>query len=214
MFGHKWEHAEATIIAIHQKAAIGDPEGSRTRFEFAADVRPADGEPFRAMLKDKMLGNTFRIPAVGEIVPVLVDVKDGKAKFDFDDPRLNLQAKRKGQEAEFEAVMNAAPGTSASPAAPPAAGAVPADLAAMVEALRGAGQAPGQAGPVVVPLAGDPAEQIKALMETLGGASRQVAPDDASGVAGRIATLDSLRQAGVLSDDEYAAQRQRILDEI
>jgi hypothetical protein len=55
------------------------------------------------------------------------------------------------------------------------------------------------------------AEAILARDAQTGLPGTPQAPGDA---AGRLQELDALKQQGVLNDDEYAAQRKRILDSI
>lgn len=75
-----------------------------------------------------------------------------------------------------------------------------------------------QPGSVFVAPAGQPpgaapmsAEAILARDAQTGLPSMQPAPGDATG---RLGELDALHKQGVVSDDEYAAQRKRILDSI
>jgi hypothetical protein len=85
--------------------------------------------------------------------------------------------------------------------------------------LGGAGAAeaggPGFALPGSLPGTQPPApmsaEQILARDAPTGLPSMPPVPGDA---AGRLQELDALKQQGVLTDDEYAAQRKRILDSI
>lgn len=85
-------------------------------------------------------------------------------------------------------------------------------LTAVTDMLRTTAAQPTQDGQQihVIPLSSDPGEQLNALMETL-TSHRRTAPNEPTD---RIAKLDALRQRGVLTDDEYTTQRQRILDEI
>jgi hypothetical protein len=85
--------------------------------------------------------------------------------------------------------------------------------AAVLAAIRDAAQAAGKDGRQarIISLSGDDApSQLGALMETL-GARRDATETDA---ADRLAELDTLRQRGLLTDEEFAAQRQRILGSI
>lgn len=75
-----------------------------------------------------------------------------------------------------------------------------------------------QPGSVFVASAGQPpgaapmsAEAILARDAQTGLPSMQAAPGDATG---RLGELDALHKQGVVNDDEYAAQRKRILDSI
>jgi hypothetical protein len=70
---------------------------------------------------------------------------------------------------------------------------------------------PGFALPGATPPPPMSAEAILARDAEAGQPGTQPAPGDASG---RLQELDALKQQGVLNDDEYAAQRKRILDSI
>jgi hypothetical protein len=70
---------------------------------------------------------------------------------------------------------------------------------------------PGFALPGATPPPPMSAEAILARDAEAGLPGTQPAPGDASG---RLQELDALKQQGVLNDDEYAAQRKRILDSI
>jgi hypothetical protein len=73
------------------------------------------------------------------------------------------------------------------------------------------GSAPGFAPPGAPTPAPESAEAILASDAQAGLPGVQPARGDA---AGRLQELDALKQHGVLNDDEYAAQRKRILDSI
>lgn len=123
MFGRDWESGQATIVAVRfVLTGFGGSTGSRA--EFIADVQPEGTTPaFRATFKGPLKGRKFRVPDVGEVVPVEFHAKSMEVKIDTSDPTFRLDAERKHEEEEFEAIATAAPG-SAVPGAPPD-GAVP-----------------------------------------------------------------------------------------
>jgi hypothetical protein len=87
------------------------------------------------------------------------------------------------------------------------ANAPPGSVAVQIGGSTGPGFAlPGATTPVP-----GSAEAILARDAQAGMPAMQTAPGDA---AGRLQELDALKQQGVLNDDEYAAQRKRILDSI
>jgi hypothetical protein len=133
MFGHDWEPGTATIVAVHVKSTTGD--GLVSIHEFAADITPASGAPFRTLLEEPTIATDFWAPGVGDVVKVQVDVKREKAKFDKADPKISFKAHQHGDDARFEATLAAAPAA----AVPTASASIPdraADVAAQIERLK------------------------------------------------------------------------------
>ena len=93
--------------------------------------------------------------------------------------------------------------------------AVPANVPPGSAAMQIGGSTAVSGGPgFALPGAAPPpmsAEAILARDAVTGLPGTQQAPDDASG---RLQELEALKEQGVLNDDEYAAQRKRILDSI
>ncbi len=85
MFVHSWNPATATIVARHFKES-GDTTG---KWEYVADVSPANGPPFRTTLKQPPFMNHVVRLAVGQTVTVLADATHQDAKFDRSDPQIN-----------------------------------------------------------------------------------------------------------------------------
>jgi hypothetical protein len=201
MFGKKdLEPGEAAIVERHIKHH-GGGIGVNNLDEWVADVRPHDGEPFRAVIPLPNLALDFREPDAGDVVAVLIDRKTRAVHFDKSDPRLSLKAQHAAADQRFTETLGAGP-TDAGALAPPGAGASlvgfdnvhvvdGADAASLLQAI----------------LSGDGATRDSALAD-----ARQIA--HGPGVADRLAELDRLRDAGALSPEEHAAQRQRIISAI
>jgi len=66
LFGKDWVPGTATIVAVHVKSTTGD--GMVTIKEFAADVVPESGAPFRALLQEPRIATNFWAPSVGDVV--------------------------------------------------------------------------------------------------------------------------------------------------
>jgi hypothetical protein len=103
MFGHHWEPAQATIVATHIKKTTGD--GDVSIREFAADIVPASGTPFRTLLQEPTIATDFWPPSVGDVVRVQADVGRQKAKFDKSDPNISHKARKAAIEAQFQSTL-------------------------------------------------------------------------------------------------------------
>lgn len=233
MFGSRWDKAEATIVAS-LPTYTGD--GTTVSYEYVADVRPASGDPaFRATLKEPRILIDFWRPNIGDVVSVLVKSTD-KVKFDKDDPRLSAKAVEARRRQTFGAIANQSFQEARNQeVGSPVGGGLPANLTELMAAqFSQFGLQPGTGQPgAQVFSAGDP-NQTQAAVERLraagmGGLADQIAQatqfataaqfgtpaqQPAADPAARLAKLENLRDQGLMSDQEYAAQRQRILDEI
>jgi hypothetical protein len=215
MFGASWGHGEATIVARNTKYS-GD--GTVATHEFVADVRPADGTMFRATIHEPTIATDFWPPSIGDVVSVLIKSKDGKVKFDKDDERLSMKAYEARAKLAFAAAQNQLPGTGVAPAqpwgvAPSAASPGPVPDAVMAK-LAQLGITPGT--PMQVVNGG--AAQAQAILAAFGmSGSLPPAPGPApvaEPAEARLERLANLLQQGLLSEDEYATQRQRIISEL
>lgn len=159
-------------------------DGLVTTSEYIADVRKANAAPFRATIQEPTIATSFWPPRIGDVVSVLVDSKSGKVKFDKDDPRLNAKARMQEQKQRFEATGAQSHGSPA--------------------AVRDGSPPLASWG-----FAGDP-EQARAAIEALRAARSSATAEPAD----RLAKLEALKERGLLTDEEYASQRQRILDAI
>jgi|SRR4051794_9346140 hypothetical protein len=230
MFGGQWEKAEATIVASLPKYT-GD--GSTATYEFVADVRPAGGaEPFRATLKEPTIAIDFWPPSIGDVVSVLVKT-NGKVKFDKADPRISAKAFEARRKQAFEAAQHQPYQADPDFGSPESAAgdfqglqslqsfqgvqvfgaADPSQLRAAADQLRAAGLG-ALADQMTHQLADQTADQ--APDRTATGTAEPDRPEPGSGddPATRLARLENLRDRGLLSDEEYAAQRQRILNDL
>lgn len=205
MFGSQWDKAEATIVARDAKFS-GD--GSVATYTYIADVRLPSGEVFRATIQEPTIATDFWSPNVRDVVSVLVKSKDRKVKFDKDDERLSVKAYEAAQKKAFEAKLNQAPGTSPTATTPMGAGTsqLPDSVAAQLAKL---GIDPTAATQVYTANAA----QAQAAMAAFTQAA-QAAPTPVASPEDRLAKLKDLNDRGLLSADEYAQQRQRILDEL
>jgi hypothetical protein len=217
MFGSSWDTGEATIVARNTKFT-GD--GTTATHEYVADIRPAEGAPFRATIHEPTIATDFWPPSIGDVVSVLIKSKDKKVKFDKDDERLSAKAFRTGRDLAFEAAQNQPVGSpvgSTQPwgmGGPAASGALPDAVMAKLAQL---GIAPGSPMQVV----GRDSAQGQAVLGAFGvspGAAGVPTAGDMPGAAptaeSRLARIAALHQQGLLTDAEYATQRERIISEL
>jgi hypothetical protein len=219
MFGHNWEPGQAKIVAARQIASRPpDPETGQDRnsYEYVADVQPATGGAlFRTVMTEP-----FDIPVwlnatiVGTTVPVKCDPKREQAKFDTKAVaarnKAQKEAVKQAQQAQFDAMVNAAPGTNS----PVGAGALNsrgggalADILQQATAdpegfrARMLGQAQGSGASAFVMTPGGLAPP--------GTPAQGPSTDDAD----RLSKLADLHDRGVLTDAEFAAEKAKILGE-
>lgn len=133
MFGHHWEPAQATIVATHMKSTSSD--GRATTYEFAADVVPASGPPFRALLQEPKIALDFWPPKVGDVVRAYADVAHQKAKFDKSDPKISYKAHKAGTDAQFQSALSQ-PASAAPAASVPERSAAAAERIAELKSLK------------------------------------------------------------------------------
>lgn len=202
MFGQDWDKGEATIVARDAKFT-GD--GSVATYTYVADVRLSSGETFRATIHEPTIATDFWAPGVRDVVSVLVKPKGRKVKFDKDDPRLSVRAYDAARKKAFEDAQGQPAGTT--PAATPTTWASSTELPDAVAARLA--QLGLDAGTPMQVFTGDSAQGQAALAALAhAGAAAVQSPDV------RLAQLQALHDRGVLTADEYAEQRHRILDEI
>ena len=198
MFGGDWDKAEASIVARDAKFT-GD--GMTATYTYVADVRLASGETFRATVHEPTIATDFWAPSIGDTVSVLVKQKDRKVKFDKDDDRMSVKAYQAAKKKAFEAAQQQPTGTP--PAAWAASAGVPDDVAQKLAALGISGGTPMQV------FSADSAQAQAAMAAFTHPAATAVEPPEA-----RLQNLQTLKDRGLLTAEEYAAQRQRILEEI
>lgn len=231
MLGRRWEPGKATIVAEAELASVD----GYSAVQWVAEVQPDSGAPaFRAELKPPLKNRTFNPPGKGAVVRVKFDPKSLHAKFDTSDPSLDLGSVREQEQKDFNAALAAVPGTAAPSSS---AGAQRQDGSAADE-LSGA---LGEVSAAVAGVAGatsDVSETLAAITRAKaagdreevdrlkaefarrdgggagssgavggGGASRV----DASDPLERLDRLAGLRDRGVLTDEEFAAEKAKIL---
>lgn len=217
MLGRSWKPAQATVVAVRGSNVTG---GLLPHYEYVLDVSPADGDPpFRGTLV------SIYVWGVGDVVPVVCDLKRKKVSFSEAERRAQKTAQLKAGEPAWDAVREAAPGT---PAASPPGGtgglgtaglaAESAELAARAKEFRETMAAVGRAK-----AAGDTAEMERLKAElTSRLAARAAAParqaaggfapsGEASDPLDRLEKLADLHQRGVLTDAEFATEKSKIL---
>ena len=95
-------------------------------YDYIADVTPDDGTAvFRATFTEMFEGDTERRPLVEEQARVRFDAKHEQVEFDRDALWNEAKASQASSSDQFEAIANAAPGTSVDPGAPGLLGAAP-----------------------------------------------------------------------------------------
>ncbi len=218
MFGASWDRGEATIVARNAKYS---GSGSTATYEFVADIHPTDAAPFRATIHEPTIATDFWPPNVGDVVSVLIKSKDNKVKFDKDDQRLSVKAYEARTKQAFAEMQNRPLGTPAtenqawSIAGSATGSALPESVIAKLSQL---GIAPG----VPMQVLGRDSAQAQELLAAFGAgsfATDVAAPGVAPGVASpsveaRLVRISALRQQGLLTDAEYATQRERIISEL
>jgi hypothetical protein len=198
MFGRGWEPGQATIVALKEVRSVGSDATSALggpklkTYDFVADVQPDGGGPvFRTVVHEPFDERHWRRPGVGDAVPVKCDPKRQTAKFDTGEATTGSKAqkesekgRRAAQAAQFDAMVNAAPGTPV----PSTAGQRRDDMGAFGD------------DPELAQLG-----ELEAEEHAAGGKSQ--------GRLGALAQLADLHDRGVLSDLEFAAEKQKILSE-
>ena len=197
MFGHDWEKADATIVARDGKFS-GD--GAVVSYTYAADVRLSSGEMFRATVHEPTIATDFWAPNIGDVVSVLVRSKDRKVKFDKDDPRLSAHVQRATRQQDFQTMQQQPAGT---PVPITASTELPEEVARKLAQLGVVLDGPAQ---VFTADSAQAHEILAALTHATGSAAET--PET------RLLELQALRDKGLVTDEEYAEQRRRILGEI
>lgn len=239
MFGRGWNDAEATIVErrlVSQDTHVGGVVGQTVKvYEYIAEVRPVDGsEPFRAVMQEPFNAIHFKAPMAGQVVRVKynhAERGEHKVKFDRDDrgtyEDLPGQADKKAvraahsaeAQAAWDATLNAPPDSAPNSSGGPAS-------------ASGRSAAGGQRGDQPDPQVrrarvavrearrrGDTAEveRLTTELEQLEHGSTHARSRNIPGaesIEQRLAKLQQLRDDGVLTPEEYTAQRQRILDSL
>jgi hypothetical protein len=203
---NKWVKGKAKVIAVDRHSTtFSDGAPAVTVDGFVLEVQPADGEPFRANVEPAgfnhallhVESSNFRHPVEGEIVSVEYDPESRAVRFDMSDPALQAKASRHAREdaehAAYEDALNAPLGAHAIQGAP-------------VEALAGLGDL----GDLKARLLQMAAQNPGAVIDLR---SSQPPTGQASDPVDRLAKLADLKDRGVLTDAEFAAEKAKILGE-
>jgi hypothetical protein len=201
MFGHDWDKAEASIVA---RNADYTGDGTVATYTFVADVRMPSGESFRATFEEPTIAIDFWPPSIGDVVSVLVRPKDHKVKFDKDDERISRKAFERNKNQAFAAAQQ-------QPAGTPIAAWTPNELPDGLKAKLAQMGIAGGAQPQVF---GADSAQAQAILAALTHSGTPAAAPVEAGPEARLVQLKSLHDRGLLTAEEYAEQRQRILDEL
>ncbi len=212
MFGQDWVKAEARIVA-RDSDYTGD--GSVASHTFVADVLLPNEETLRATVNEPTIATDCWPPSIGDVVSVLVRSRDHKVKFDKDDDRISAKAFREAQKRAFGAAQQQPLGTL------PTGYAASAQLPdAIADTLAQLGVSPGTQ-PQVFTAGSAQAQAALAAFTQFGQLGGQLGAPDSGQLTGqtptteaRLAQLEKLREHDLLTVEEYAEQRQRILDEI
>ncbi len=96
MFGRKWDRIEGRVIESEVAHSSRSERGHRTtQWQYVVEYS-VDGEPRRAKVKQAayLIGGAMKMinPPKGARVPLLLNRRSGKVRFDADDPRINEKA--------------------------------------------------------------------------------------------------------------------------
>ena len=221
MLGRSWKPAQATVVAVRDSNVKA---GLSPTYEYVLDVSPADGEPpFRGTLV------SIYVWSVGDVVPVLCDLKRKKVSFDEAERDARKAAGLKAGQRAWDAVREAAPGTPPPPATGPdgpgrGAGAIVTDLSATVAELSaGTADLSGAVGAIKrAKASGDTAEverlkgELTRRLAARAASARQAAgglarSGEASDPLDRLEKLADLHERGALNDAEFATEKAKLL---
>lgn len=216
VFGRRgdWQKIEGRILASeHTGWRASHGVGGQKKYVVEYGV---GGTTKRVELKQVMGLNSFKMvsPWVGSTVPLLFNERSGKVEFDIDDPRIAynsgefLKEDSKAVRDAYKAALKGATGGSTTPGGTQAAEEhlinqpdpqVRRARVALREARRKRDTAEVQ--------------RLRAELEQLehGNTHARVGNTPGAGsIEQRLAKLQQLRDSGVLTPEEYTAQRQRI----
>jgi hypothetical protein len=205
MFGEKWEPATATIVA--KKWKTGDME-SGSIYEFVADVQANSGAPaFRTEMHKPALTNrvSFRDPNDGQTVRAEANAKKQQARFDMADPNLTTKHAFDADKDNFEAAKAGAVGTTPASPVDALAGEDP-RLQLLRVRIKTATMQGNQAE---VDRLTEVVRKVEAGELPMPGS----APAPAADPLDRLMKLADLHAAGALTDEEFAQQKAKILEQ-
>ena len=231
MFGRGWETGQATIVALKEIRSVGTDDYTGRKFksyEYVADVRPdGGGAVFRTVMHEPFDERVWRQPSVGDVVLVQCDPRRQKAKFDTAAMTARDEAQKEAtkteQAAQFDAMVNAPPGSTA-PSPVRDVQSPLADISATVSRLSAA---TGEVSETIAAIqraraSGNLAEveRLKAEFQSRAQEDAVAAHQAAAGLAPqaaasdpleRIQKLADLHDRGALTDAEFAAEKAKIL---
>jgi hypothetical protein len=105
VFGRRWERIEGRVIESEIAHTSRSERGHRTtQWRYVVEYSLDGGEPQRAEVKQVAykLGGSMKMinPPNGSKVPLLLNRRSGKVRFDADDPRINEKAVFEREKAE------------------------------------------------------------------------------------------------------------------
>jgi len=193
MFGHDWVDGQAKIVDRRvTKTSTSENGMTLHSYEYVVDVSVPGKPPFRTTLEDPFLQMDWFYPDVGDVIRVHADVDDQKAKWDRDDPQLSAKwrlgetkEQKDAAKERFDAVASAAPGTPTTT-----------DMG---------GAAAGT---------GFQAYMDPELAELVELEAKEKAGGGQGDASSRLQELQQLKDAGMITDAEFAAKRQAIIESI
>jgi hypothetical protein len=196
MFGIGWKDAEATIVSRRLDGKWTNPDMGEFAnqgvevHEYVVDVRPADGSPpFRALLKEPFNAITFKAPEAGQVVRVKYTAERGaehKVKFDRSDPGTYQNVPGVPDWRHHGNPLKEA------------------NKKAVADAHSGQAEAAWQAT-----LHAAPGSPSPALADTHTSADAVFA-----NVEARMKQLEDQHAQGLISDEQFAAEQAKVIDEI
>jgi hypothetical protein len=212
MFGRAWVKGHGTVVEVLAGQTRSDGTFVTGITDgYIMDIYPEAGEPFRAEVRNAPGHSIFNLRddlKVGETVAVECDLRSKKARLDGSDPDVRskeMWAKQASEKDRREAILQQPPAPdprssgSGDVAIPPSGGTPSAGTAGGFERLLSFKE--------IMATRGDPAA-AEALRSESSETSGQPSIEQ------RLARLQQLRDDGVLTPEEYSAQRQRILDSL
>jgi hypothetical protein len=112
MFGRKWEPITGRVVesAVYKIYGGGDKKPrTETRWKYVVEYQDDGGEPQRVELKQEWGWLTKRMINVSGSVPLLLDRRSGKVRFDWKNPEINwkahLEQSERKSESDFERAL-------------------------------------------------------------------------------------------------------------
>jgi hypothetical protein len=183
------------VLKADQYMSSGSQSGPSS-VHMVLEVHPALGEPFRTELKvwQQGLGRArfFATPMVGESIPVEVDAKSQKVRVVVDEAHDERAIKKRDKAAE-QALVDAPIGSGGPPATQLPGGIDPQQLENLLKEQLG--------------IEGDVVMNFDSIDIAPGGAP----PAATGGMLDQLEQLGQLRAQGVLTEEEFQAQKAKLL---